>query len=111
MDLISIFSLFQVEEPVEDETLKSMAFYFPSFNFTIAAFSSPFLVKYESKLNTEFQVHLDILDEKWTSNYSKYNYVVIAAGQRYHKIKIVMLEDGKIIGCHICAGEEYWKTV
>lgn len=106
-----IFFFFQVEEPYEiyhDKTFKSRTFYFPSHNFTIATIWAPFLVKYEqnknsgSKSKSEIQVYLDVLEERWTESYGKYDYIVIAAGQWFTKTA-VMWEDGKIVGCHDCA--------
>jgi len=48
------------------------------------------------------------LEEKWTTSYHKYDYIVIATGQWYTK-SFVAWEQGKITGCHNC--EEGYKEI
>jgi len=50
----------------------------------------------------EFQVYLDVLESIWTTDYHKYDYVVISGGQWFLKTT-KLWENGRVIGCHNCA--------
>ncbi|WOL08290.1 protein trichome birefringence-like 26 [Canna indica] len=102
--------LSKAEEAVmvyHDDEYRSRRWHFPSHNFTLSLIWSPFLIKaeifenYEGEAKSENKLHVDTLDEKWTSLYNSLDYVVISVGQWFLKAAIY-LEDGKIVGCHYC---------
>ncbi|XP_020575419.1 protein trichome birefringence-like 26 isoform X2 [Phalaenopsis equestris] len=102
--------LSKVEEPVEvyhDKTYKSRTWYFVNHNFTISLIWTPFLVKSElfeddeGKAKSEVHLHLDILDDKWTSQYNKYDYVIFSGGQWFLKAMILWVHN-TTVGCHNC---------
>ncbi|KAJ4828617.1 hypothetical protein Tsubulata_041749 [Turnera subulata] len=105
--------LSQVEEAVEvyhDEEYRSKIWRFPSHNFTLSVMWTPFLIKadvYEDMngvSSAEIQLHLDKLDEKWTKQYSNFDYVVIAGGKWFLKTAIYH-ENDMVTGCHYCPGK------
>lgn len=102
--------LSKVEKPVEvyhDESFKSRTWFFSNHNFTVAVIWAPFLVKSElfeddeGKSKSEVELHLDILDEKWTSQYNKYDYVIFSGGQWFLKPMILWVNN-TTVGCHNC---------
>lgn len=102
--------MFQVEVPAEvyhDETFKSRRWHFPSHNFTVSLVWAPFLVKAEVSedengvSSSEPQLHLDVLEPNWTSQWESFDYVVISTGQWFFKTAIY-LENEIVIGCHSC---------
>lgn len=101
----------QVEEAVEiyhDETYQSMTWYFSSHNLTLALIWAPFLLKAEIKnlghSEYDIQLHLDALDDTWTSQYNKYDYILMSGGPWFLKTTIFW-ENNTIIGCHDCPGK------
>lgn len=102
----------KVEEPIEtyhDKAFKSRTVYFPNHNLTIATIFAPFLAKSViNKLDDgkqEIELYLDILESSWTSEYHKYDYIVISGGQWFLK-SIVMWEKDRVIGCHNCGKKD-----
>ncbi|KAL5714101.1 protein trichome birefringence-like [Ranunculus cassubicifolius] len=104
--LVCILS--SVEEAVEiyhNEEWTSKTWKFPTFNFTLAVIWSPLLVKagiFEDSngvSSSEIQLHLDEIDEKWTSEYTKFDYVVIAGGKWFTKTAIHYENKTVITGC------------
>ncbi|KAG6534037.1 protein trichome birefringence-like 23 [Zingiber officinale] len=102
--------LSKVEEPVEvyhDEQYKSRKWHFPSYSFNLSLIWSPFLIKAaifendEGESKSVNRLHLDTLDQKWTSQYKSFDYVVISSGQWFLKTAIYM-ENNKLVGCHYC---------
>uniref|UniRef100_A0A2P2IUW4 Protein trichome birefringence-like 25 isoform X1 n=1 Tax=Rhizophora mucronata TaxID=61149 RepID=A0A2P2IUW4_RHIMU len=105
--------LSQVEKAVEvyhDEEYRSKIWHFPSHNFTLSVIWTPFLLKADifedmnGVASSEIQLHLDKLDEKWTNEYKKFDYVVIAGGKWFLKTAIY-LENNAVKGCHYCPGK------
>ncbi|KAG0492116.1 hypothetical protein HPP92_005514 [Vanilla planifolia] len=102
--------LSKVEEPYEiyhDKPFKCRTWYFANHNFTLAMIWAPLLVKADifedddGKAKSEIQIHVDVLEEKWTSQYSKYDYVIFSGGQWFLKTMVVWESNG-IVGCHNC---------
>ncbi|KAM0945997.1 putative PMR5 domain, PC-Esterase [Dioscorea sansibarensis] len=75
--------------------------YYPSYNLTIYDIWSPYLLASQTEHGPTYQLHLDILDSKWTEMYNKYDYMVISGGQWFYK-RTIMYENNKVIGCHYC---------
>ncbi|KAJ7951273.1 Protein trichome birefringence-like [Quillaja saponaria] len=105
--------LSQVEPPVEvyhDEEYKSKKWRFPSHNLTISGIWTPFLLKaaiFEDNNGisySDIQLDLDSLDEKWTSQYKSFDYVVIGCGKWFLKTTIYH-ENNTVMGCHNCPGK------
>ncbi|CAL9091922.1 unnamed protein product [Musa textilis] len=102
--------LSKAEDPVEvyhDDQYKSRRWHFPSHNFTLSLIWSPFLIKAEifenddGESKSENQLHIDMLDKKWTSQYNSFDYIVISGGQWFLKTAIY-LENNTVVGCHYC---------
>ncbi|KAA0050996.1 protein trichome birefringence-like 26 [Cucumis melo var. makuwa] len=100
----------QVEEAIEtyhDEEYRSKKWHFPSHNFTLSVIWSPFLTKaaifedINGVSSSEIKLHLDELDEKWTSPYKDLDYVVFAGGKWFLKAAIYY-ENNTVTGCHNC---------
>ncbi|KAI4369841.1 hypothetical protein MLD38_018243 [Melastoma candidum] len=107
-----VCSLSQAEEAVEvyhDEEYRSKIWHFPVHNFSVSVIWTPFLVKADifedinGVSSSETQLHLDVLDEKWTGQYHSFNYVVIAGGKWFLKTAIYH-ENDTVTGCHYCPG-------
>ena len=96
-------------EVFHDEEWRSRRWHFFSYNITLSAIWSPFLVKAETFDNVngvsspEIQVYLDILHEEWAAQLMNFDYVVTAGGQWFLKTAIYY-ENNKIVGCHYCPG-------
>ncbi|OEL21552.1 Protein trichome birefringence-like 25 [Dichanthelium oligosanthes] len=102
--------LSQAEEPVEvyhDKEYKNRRWHFQSYNFTVSLVWAPFLIKSDVFENdngvstSEIQLHLDILDASWTSQYESFDYVIISGGQWFLKTAVYW-ENGAVVGCHYC---------
>ncbi|GLU00782.1 hypothetical protein SLE2022_181270 [Rubroshorea leprosula] len=105
--------LSQVEQAVEiyhDEEYRSKKWRFPSYNFTMSVIWTPFLLRADifEDINgissKEIQLHLDELDNIWTEEYKKLDYVVIAGGKWFLKTAVYH-ENGTVTGCHGCPGK------
>ncbi|CAL9057511.1 unnamed protein product [Musa banksii] len=102
--------LSKAEDAVEiyhDEQYKSRTWRFPSHNFTISLIWSPFLIKAEifenddGESKSENRLHLDTLDDNWTSQYTSFDYMVVSGGQWFLKTAVYM-EKNTVVGCHYC---------
>ncbi|XP_065858645.1 protein trichome birefringence-like 23 isoform X2 [Euphorbia lathyris] len=100
----------QAIEVYHDEQYKSKRWHFPSYNFTISAIWSPFLVEaaiFEDDngvSSAEIELHLDKLDKNWTNLYQNVDYAIISTGKWFLKAAIYH-ENNTIVGCHICPGK------
>ncbi|KAL5200576.1 hypothetical protein ABZP36_021779 [Zizania latifolia] len=102
--------LSKVEDPTEvyhDRTFKSRRWHFPSHNFTVSLIWAPFLIKAEifedddGVSTSEIQLHLDIVDSGWTSQWNSFDYAVMSTGQWFSKTAVYW-ENGAVSGCHYC---------
>ncbi|CAM6022033.1 unnamed protein product [Sphagnum balticum] len=116
--------LSQAEDPTHlyhDEEWRDHIYVFPSYSFTLSVRWSPYLVR---KIDKEIPVmasggddgnnsttitqvtmahlDLDLLEETWVQAVVGADIVVISSGQWWFKAG-VYLEDGKIVGCHLCS--------
>ncbi|KAK1321512.1 hypothetical protein QJS10_CPA03g00213 [Acorus calamus] len=105
--------LSKVEQAVEiyhDKEYRSKTWRFPSYEFTLSVIWSPFLVQADifedmnGVSSKDIQLHLDTLDNKWTRQFHKYDYIIIAGGKWFLKTAIYY-EKRRIIGCHYCPGK------
>ncbi|GFY84819.1 similar to TRICHOME BIREFRINGENCE-LIKE 19 [Actinidia rufa] len=80
---------------------------YKSYNFTLATFWTPFLVKAEEAHSSGpthtglFNLYLDEYDEKWTSQIEDFNYVILSAGHWFYR-PAIYYENSRIVGCRYC---------
>lgn len=76
---------------------------FPSHNFTISIYWSPFLVKGIEKTESRNynQLFLESVDEKWASDLDQIDIVVLSIGHWYLH-RAIYNYNGSVIGCHFC---------
>ncbi|KAI4352310.1 hypothetical protein L6164_006574 [Bauhinia variegata] len=95
--------LSRVEWPVDvsytsDEKYKR--WHYPSYNFTMAIFTSPFLVAAKEADPTRpymFNLYLDEADEKWITQIEDFTYVILNGGHWFMRI-LFYYEKQKLIG-------------
>ncbi|KAL4568620.1 hypothetical protein LXL04_024235 [Taraxacum kok-saghyz] len=104
-----ICMLSRVEYPIDVSTTKDENFkrwYYESYNFTLATYWSPFLVKFKEP-NADDPTHTGIfnlyLDEYdvWTNQIDDFNYLIINGGHWFSRPSLYY-EKGQIIGCKYC---------
>ncbi|CAD5172986.1 unnamed protein product [Musa acuminata subsp. malaccensis] len=89
----------------EDE--KFRRYHFPTHNFTVASFWSPFLVRaHEADPNGPtltglFNLHLDQVDTNWTTQMTPFDYVIVSAGHWFFR-PTMFFEADQLVGCHYC---------
>ncbi|KAI4346793.1 hypothetical protein L6164_007662 [Bauhinia variegata] len=81
--------------------------FFQDYNFTLATFFSPFLVRnietdpngfsFKSTIN----LYLDEADKEWTAHIESFDFVIISAAQWFFR-KLVFYENGQVVGCFNC---------
>ncbi|KAL6624513.1 hypothetical protein ACP70R_031834 [Stipagrostis hirtigluma subsp. patula] len=106
--------LSKAEEPVmvyHDKEFRNRRWHFESYNFTLSLIWTPFLIKSEvfenenGESTSEIQLHLDTLDDIWTSQYESFDYVLISGGQWFLRTAVYW-ENGKVVGCHYCQNKK-----
>ncbi|CAL9144775.1 unnamed protein product [Musa hybrid cultivar] len=99
--------LSEVEEAVlvyHDETFQTKTWHLPSHNVTLGLIWAPFLIKSTQAISkNHIQLYLDVLDDTWTSQYHKYDYVMISGGQWFLR-ETIFWENNTGVGCHLCTG-------
>ncbi|KAK6913452.1 Trichome birefringence-like, N-terminal domain [Dillenia turbinata] len=83
---------------------------YESYNFTMAVFWTPYLVKSVEETSNGtptgiINLHLDEFDEEWTSQIWKFDYVIISAGQWFFR-PTKFHEQGHIVGCQFCSQQD-----
>lgn len=102
--------LSRVEYPIDvsytpDEHFKRWRY--PSYNFTLATFWTPHLVKaeetdaYGPTHTGLFNLYLDEFDEGWTTQIEEFDYVIINAGHWFYR-PCVYYENRQVVGCRFC---------
>ncbi|KAI3938825.1 hypothetical protein MKW92_008309 [Papaver armeniacum] len=105
--------LSKVEKPVDisyttDEQFKRWNY--PSYNFTIATFWTPHLVRTklaeaDGPTNTGlFNLYLDEYDLDWTTQIDEFDYIIISAGHWFYR-PAMFYENGELVGCFYCLKE------
>ncbi|RWW53958.1 hypothetical protein BHE74_00039498 [Ensete ventricosum] len=106
--------LSKVEEALlvyHDEKFQSKTWYLPSHNIMLGLIWAPFLIKStEDSSKNDIQLYLDVLDDTWTSQHQKYNYIVLSGGQWFLK-ETVFWENNTVVGCHYCTGKSLREHV
>ncbi|VFQ68491.1 unnamed protein product [Cuscuta campestris] len=102
--------LSRVEYPIDVSTSKDENFKqwkYTTFNFTIATFWSPFLVRAKEADSDGpthtglFNLYLDEANEDWTTPIEKFDFVILNAGHWFYRPGIY-LENNSQIGCRYC---------
>uniref|UniRef100_A0A5B6Z1M7 Uncharacterized protein n=1 Tax=Davidia involucrata TaxID=16924 RepID=A0A5B6Z1M7_DAVIN len=102
--------LSRVEYPIDvsytpDEHFKRWEY--TSYNFTLATFWTPYLVKTsEADPNGPthtglFNLHLDEVDETWSTQIEDFDYVIISAGHWFFR-PCMYYENRRLVGCRFC---------
>lgn len=94
----------QAEYPIDvshtsDENFKRWKYI--SYNFTLAFYNSPFLVKSQESDNGLYNLYLDEFDDKWTSEIHEFHYVIINSGHWFTR-RGIYYENRRIVGCRFC---------
>ncbi|XP_062106369.1 protein trichome birefringence-like 19 [Humulus lupulus] len=77
---------------------------YTTYNFTLATFWTPHLVKAQKTDPTKsglFNLYMDELDEAWTTQAEEFDYIILSGGQWFFT-PMVFYENHKIVGCHYC---------
>ncbi|CAL9084170.1 unnamed protein product, partial [Musa textilis] len=86
---------------------KFRRYHFPTHNFTVASFWSPFLVRahkvdpHASTYSGLFDLFLDEPDSVWTTKTTEFDYVIMSAGHWLFR-PTMSYEGGQLVGCHSC---------
>ncbi|KAD3640972.1 hypothetical protein E3N88_30195 [Mikania micrantha] len=100
-----ICMLSRVEYPIDVSTTKDDDFkrwYYVSYNFTMATYWSPFLVKFTGPTQTGiFSLYLDQFDEKWANHLDEFNYLVLNGGHWFSRPSLYY-ENNQVVGCKYC---------
>ncbi|GAB4831771.1 hypothetical protein Ancab_005783 [Ancistrocladus abbreviatus] len=102
--------LSRVEYPIDvsyarDEDFKR--WFYTSYNFTLATFWTPFLVKAKQDdpngpSGTGLSgLYLDEFDESWTTQIDEFDYLVISAGLWFLR-PLMYYQNHRLIGCRFC---------
>jgi len=81
-----------------------MRWHFRSYNFTLANYWAPFLLQADFLSKGKVNLHLDALDNEWTTNYQKHDCILLASSPWFSTPTIIM-ENDTIVGCHSCNGQ------
>ncbi|XP_047332446.1 xyloglucan O-acetyltransferase 1 [Impatiens glandulifera] len=81
---------------------------FPSHNFTISIYWSPFLVKGIEKTESRNynRLFLESVDEKWASDLDQIDTIILSVGHWFLH-RAVYSYDGSVLGCHSCEGMNF----
>ncbi|KAL6994047.1 Protein trichome birefringence-like 19 [Sarracenia purpurea var. burkii] len=102
--------LSRVEYPIDvsytpDEHFKRWKY--TSYNFTMASFWTPFLVKAEEADPSGpthtglFNLYLDEADDEWTTQIDDFDYIIISAGHWFYR-PAMYYERRRLVGCRFC---------
>ncbi|KAI4388969.1 hypothetical protein MLD38_001249 [Melastoma candidum] len=84
---------------------RSRKWYFPEYNFTLARFWAPFLVKASNtdSLSKSYRadLRLDEPDESWAREIEKFDFVILSAGHWFFR-SLTFYEEGRLVGCSAC---------
>ncbi|XP_062233098.1 protein trichome birefringence-like 19 [Phragmites australis] len=100
--------LTRVAEPTPSwPSNKHTVFYYGEYNFTVANFWAPYLVRHE-QIDDDGPAHtglwnlyLDEPDAVWLAHVAEFDYVVVSASSWFYRPSM-LYEDGRLVGCHYC---------
>ncbi|XP_055827722.1 protein trichome birefringence-like 19 [Solanum dulcamara] len=102
--------LSQVEHPMDISPTPDFNFKkwkYITYNFTLATYWSPFLVKMDEvdsdgpRHDGVFNIYLDEVDKKWTSQINDFNYVILNSGHWFSRLSNYY-EKNQLVGCWHC---------
>jgi hypothetical protein len=102
--------LSRVEYPIDASYTSDqnfMRWHYTTYNFTLATFWTPFLVKAQEEdpngpTHTGlFNLYLDEFDEKWTTQIESFDYIILNAGHWFYR-PALYYENRQLIGCRFC---------
>ncbi|KAI3857201.1 hypothetical protein MKW98_010615 [Papaver atlanticum] len=102
--------LSKVERPTDVSYREGQEFqrwYYPTYNFTVAVFWTPYLVRAtqaEANGTTNMgliNLYLDEYDLDWTTQIEEFDYIIISAGQWFFR-PTMFYENNKLVGCFKC---------
>ncbi|GAB4827439.1 Protein trichome birefringence-like 19 [Ancistrocladus abbreviatus] len=102
--------LSRVEYPIDVSYTKDEKFkrwFYTSYNFTLATFWTPFLVKAKQDDPNGpsgtgiFGLYLDELDESWATQIDEFDYLLISVGHWFFR-SLMYYQNHRLIGCRFC---------
>lgn len=100
--------LTRVAEPTTSwPSSKHTVYYYSEYNFTVASFWAPYLVRHE-QIDEDGPAHtglwnlyLDEAEEVWAARVAELDYVVVSASSWFYRPSM-LYEVGRFVGCHYC---------
>lgn len=92
------------------DTINFKRWFYADYNFTLATFWSPFLVKASDadpsghSYNSIMNLYLDKVDEAWAAEITTFDYVIFSAGQWFFR-PLMLYENDQLVGCYKCQQE------
>ncbi|KAK4602247.1 hypothetical protein RGQ29_011335 [Quercus rubra] len=92
------------------DTINFKRWFYADYNFTLATFWSPFLVKASDadpsghSYNSIMNLYLDRVDEAWAAEITTFDYVIFSAGQWFFR-PLMLYENDQLVGCYKCQQE------
>ncbi|KAI3866867.1 hypothetical protein MKX03_027100 [Papaver bracteatum] len=102
--------LSKVERPTDVSYREEQEFqrwYYPSYNFTVAVFWTPYLVRTThaevngTTITGLISLYLDEYDLEWTTQIDEFDYIIISAGQWFFR-PTMFYENNELVGCFKC---------
>ena len=99
-----------ITEKYTSDNINFKHWFYADYNFTIATLWSPFLVKASDadpsghSYNSIMNLYLDNADEAWAANITKFDYIIISAGQWFFR-PLMFYENDQLVGCYKCQQE------
>ncbi|XP_044506207.1 protein trichome birefringence-like 19 [Mangifera indica] len=112
--LFCLLSSVSNPEFVSHKTNKITSWLYRDYNFTMASFWAPHLVKTIDadpngpKYNRLMKVYLDEADGSWATEIETFDYVIVSAGRWFYGPQI-FYENDQVIGCHECGSDNIKK--
>ncbi|RZC51251.1 hypothetical protein C5167_019681 [Papaver somniferum] len=106
--------LSKVERPTDVSYREEQEFqrwYYPSYNFTVAVFWTPYLVRTThaevngTTITGLINLYLDEYDLEWTTQIDEFDYIIISAGQWFFR-PTMFYENNKLVGCFKCLKDD-----
>ncbi|ONM06325.1 TRICHOME BIREFRINGENCE-LIKE 20 [Zea mays] len=86
---------------------KHTVYYYADYNFTVAHFWAPYLVRHE-QIDEDGPAHtgvwnlyLDEPDGVWAAHVAEFDYAVVSASSWFYRPSM-LYEAGRLVGCHYC---------
>ncbi|CAO2176479.1 unnamed protein product [Urochloa humidicola] len=87
---------------------KHTVYYYGEYNFTVANFWAPYLVRHE-QIDDDGPAHtglwslyLDEPDQVWAAHVAGFDYAVVSASSWFYRPSMLYEAGGRLVGCHYC---------